>query len=620
MTPRSIAVVPFGARSSDPRAGAWGRQIARRLVDRFAGHPDLELKPVFLIAMPQDSWSAGGAGYLVFGSTPDPALAAQYGASLGATHALVGVLRAEGPDREIEATLVDVKAKAVLATMKHSIPDAALHQAEPALAAWLAGALGADVPAAPDPAANEPAYAAVLEAMDDEVNATLLATSDPSGAAQARVRAAARYLDAVRADPGSAVAEERLLVIAAESLERGDEASFVEPLEDLSAIVPGSWRAHYLLGELRRVTGNANGAVVALEHADSLHPLRDADSIRLAELYVDAGAEATARARLRRIKPDSADYAHAQDVLGVLAAQSGDLAGAHAAFERAASSGTHDGAIFARLAQVQTAQGDTAGAAATFERAAGHADPSWELSAAHAAWLHVNGDLERAVDRYREAVANGSPVNVRLGLARALVASGQRDAAAGELEGLLRDERVGEIAAHGRRLLFGLRRHDLEEKLETAGRAAVSGSEDGLLAARSDAEAVVAAQPDLWEAHFALGLIARRTGDAVAAETHLKRVLELWPDQPDALHELGVALLMAERTNEALGLLDQASQLRPQDAGYLADAGFAQLRSGNLKGARERLVLASELDATDPITQAYLQELARVESAVGRPN
>ena len=66
--------------------------------------------------------------------------------------------------------------------------------------------------------------------------------------------------------------------------------------------------------------------------------------------------------------------------------------------------------------------------------------------------------------------------------------------------------------------------------------------------------------------------------------------------------------------------LYQASQLRPQDAGYLADAGFAQLRSGNLKGARERLVLASELDATDPITQAYLEELARVESAVGRPN
>ena len=620
MTPRSIAVVPFGARSSDLRAGAWGRQIARRLVDRFVGHPDLELKPVFLVAMPQDGWTAGEAGYLVFGSTPDVALAAQYGASLGATHTLVGILRVAGVDRAIETTLVDVQAKSALATMTHAIREGRLHQAEPALAAWLAGALGAQAPGGPEPAANEAAYAAILEGMDEEVNATLLATSDPRSAAEAQGRAAGRYLDAVRADPGSAVAQERLLVIAAESLERGDEATFVEPLEDLSALVPGSWRAHYLLGELRRVTGNANGAVVALEHADSLHPLRDADSIRLAELYVDAGAEAIAQARLRRIKPDSLDYARAQDVLGVLAAQRGDLAGAHAAFERAVSAGTRDGAIFARLAQVQAAQGDSAGATATFERAAGQVDPSWELSAAHAAWLHERGQLGDAAGRYREAIALGSPVEVRLGLARALVASGERDLAAAELELLLDEARTGEIAANARRLRFGLRRRDLEETLERAGRSAMSGTEGALASARADLAAVAAAEPDLWEAHFALGLIARRTGEPLAAEAHFKRVLELWPDQPDTLHELGVSLLMAERTNEALRLLDQASQLRPEDAGYLADAGFAQLRAGNLTAARERLVQASELDAADPITQAYLQELARVESAVGRPN
>jgi len=617
VTPRTVAVVPFGARSSDPRAGAWGRQIARRLVERFAGHPTLELKPVFLVAMPE---TAGGAGYLVFGSTPDAALAAQYGASLGATHALVGVVSGGDNERRLEVTLVDVAARRPVGSFASPYPDGTLHEAEPALASWLARALDTTVPPGGLPAANEAAYTALLEGMDEEVNATLLAASDSAGAAAARGRAAARYLDAVRADQGSTVAEERLLVIAAESMERGDEAAFVELLEDLSSIVPGSWRAHYLLGELRRVTGNANGAVVALEHADSLHPLRDADSIRLAELYLDAGAEATARSRLRRIRPESEDYARAQDILGVLSAQSGDLAGARAAFERAVSSDTRDGAIFARLAQVQAAQGDTAGASATFERAAGTADPSWELSAAHAAWLHGTGDLTRAVERYRESVAHGSPADVRLGLARALVASGQRDDAAAELDGLLRDEQVGAVASHARRLLFGLRRRDLEEQLERAGRAAVSGNDDGLGAARSDVEAIVVAEPELWEAHFALGLIARRSGDPAAAELQFRRVLELWPDQPDALHELGVALLMAERTNEALRLLDQASRLRPQDPGYLADAGFAQLRAGNLKAARERLALANELDATDPITKAYLEELARVETAVGRPN
>jgi len=561
-TRRSVAVVPFGARSEDPRAGAWGRQIARRLVDRFADDPALDLKPVFLVAMgdqPSD------AGYLVFGSTPGPALAAQYGASLGTTHALVGVLRADGADRALEATLVDVAAKRGIATLAYQIGPGALAGAEPALAEWLATALGTDAPPAVPPMA-EPGYAALLEGMDEEVNATLLSASDARAAGEARLRAAARYLDALRADRAATPAEERLLVLAAESLERGDEATFVEPLETLTELASRSWRGHYLLGELRRLTGDPSGAVVAFEHSDALHPLRDADSIRLAELYIDAGAPSSARSRLRRVKPESPDFAHAQDVIGVLAVQRGDLAEAVAAFERALDAGSRDGATLARLAHVLAATGDA-----------------------------------------------------RLGLARALISSGDRGAAASELETLLGTAATGETAANARRLLLGLRRHDLEEQLEHAGQVAVAGPDAALPSAVAELEKVVAAEPALWEAHFALGLIARRRGDAAAAERAFARVLELWPDQPDALHELGVALLMAERTGDAVPLLDAAARLRPEDAGYLADAGFAQLRAGNLSAARERLALATELDADDPITKAYLRELARVETA-GRPN
>jgi len=578
---RSVAVVPFGARSADPRAGAWGRQIARRLVDAFTDHPALDLKPVFLVTMGEQP---SDAGYLVFGSTPDPALAAQYGASLGTTHALIGVLRADGADRVLDATLVDVAAKRALATLAHPIAPGALSGAEPALARWLASALDTEPPTAGREMA-EPAYAALLEGMDEEVNATLLSASDARAAGGARGRAAARYLDALRVDPSAAPAEERLLVLAAESLERSDEAAFVEPLETLTELVPRSWRGHYLLGELRRLAGDANGAVVAFEHSDALHPLRDADSIRLAELYLDAGAPSSARSRLRRIKPGSAEYAHAQDVMGVLALQRGDLDEAAAAFERALDAGSRDGPTLARLAHV----------------------------------LAAKGDVARAIERFRESLALAESGDARLGLARALVTSGEPDAAAAELETLLRTATVGETAANARRLLLGLRRHDLEEQLERAGQVAVAGPDEALPSATAELDTIVAAEPALWEAHFARGLIARRRGDAASAERAFARVLELWPDQPDALHELGVALLMAERTTDAVPLLDAAAKLRPEDAGYIADAGFAQLRAGNLSAARERLALASELDADDPITKAYLLELARVETA-GRPN
>lgn len=578
-----VAVVPFGSRAADPRGGAWARQIARRVVDRLTHEPALELLPVFLVAVPDDREQAG---YLVLGSTPDSKLAASYATSLGATHALVGTYEEDG-GRGVAVELVDAGG-AQVARQRIALPAGELAKAEPLLARWLANALGVELNGDPDalPAASEAAYAALLEGMDEEINETVLRKSSAGQADEAAERARQRYLAAVEADPACTVALERLLVRAAESLEQGDLAPHLESLERLVEIDPRSWRAQYLLGELRAASGNTNGAIVALEHSHALRPLPDADVVRLAELYVASDALGPAGSHLRRIARDSAEYGRAQGLVGAIAAQRGDLAAATAAFERAIESGAADGTTYA----------------------------------AYATLLHGRGDISGAIARYREAVARGAPPAMRLGFARALVASDDRPAAAAELEALLRDEASGEAASHARRLLFGIQRPVLERDLEAAGRAAVEGDETRLAEAHAVFERVLAAEPDLWEAHFGAGLVARRGGDAEAAERAFRRVLELWPEQPDALHELGVALLMGERTNEAVRALERAASLRPGDAGYLADAGFAQLRAGNLSAARLRLERASGIDEQDPITRAYLAELARVEALAGRTN
>lgn len=552
MTRTLVAVVPFGARGGDPsRGGSWARQIARRLVDRFADHPEVALQPVFLVALPEGE---GGRSSLVFGSTPDPALAAQYGRSLGAEHALVGVWREDAGSRALQATLVDVATARAGATLTHPVADGELPGVEAALARWLAEALGVDPPGglATAPAANEAAYAALLEGAEDEVSRTLLRESDPAGAAAALDRALARYLAAARADPESTAAEERLLVLAAESLEGHDEARHIAALAQLTAIRPRSWRAHYLLGELRQTSGDAPGAIVALEHSDALHALSDRDALRLAELYLDANAPESAAARLRRIPTTSGEYPLAQGAFGLIAWQKGDHQAATAAFKR--------------------------------------------------------------------ALAAGGPPALRLDLARASILAGDREAATAELEHLLRESAPGPERAQALRLRFGLRHPDLEQLLEVAGRAVVEGDGAALADAQLGLEQVRDAEPDLWEAHFGLGLVARRRGDAPRAEAAFRRVLELWPDQADALHELGVALLSGDRATDAVRVLEAASLARPQDPGYLADAGLAQLRSGNLALARERLERARELDADDPMTNAYLAELARLEAATRRPS
>ncbi|MBU6422653.1 MAG: hypothetical protein KGQ88_01310, partial [Chloroflexi bacterium] len=165
-----VAVVPFGAvvdGEGAGTAGQWARQIARRVVDRFAGHDRLELRPVFLVAMPE---AASDAGYLVFGSTPDPALAAEYARSLEASFVLTGTYREVGGRRSLDASLVDVASGEAASTFARDVARGELHRAEPALAAWLASSLGADPPPGVErpAAANEEAYASILEGMDHE--------------------------------------------------------------------------------------------------------------------------------------------------------------------------------------------------------------------------------------------------------------------------------------------------------------------------------------------------------------------------------------------------------------------------------------------------------------------
>lgn len=578
-----VAVVPFGARGATPQAGAIARQIARRLVDRFAGETSLELRPVFLVAMPEAS---SEAGYLVFGSSPEPDLAAQYATSSGATHALTATYR-DAPSRVLEVALVEAATKSAT-RVTLALPEGALQRAEGELATWLVRTLGLEANAdlSAPPTANENAYIALLEGMDEEVNATLLRPSDPTNARESLRRALARFIDAARADPTSDAPEERLLVVAAESLERGEVTDEVRALEELVTIRPRAWRAHYILGQLRAEGGDLNGAIVATEHAHSLKPLTDADVVRLAELYANAGAPAPALAHLKRVRHSSPAYGAAQELLAIISLQRGDLEVGRAAFDRAVSAGT----------------------------------TSWELHASFGAAVHSRGELDEAIAHYVDALSAGGPPVVRLNLARVFLAKGDHAAALRELDALLTSEQSGEVAMHATRLRFGIREPELERELERAGKAALSGDPATLDPARVVFERALAKEPALWEAHFGLGIVERQRGDAKAAQSAFRRVLELLPDQPDALHELGVALLMANDFTEALDALDHAAALRPDEPAYVADAGFAHLRAGDLVNARTRLERAARLDANDPITKSYLGELARVESEGPKPS
>ena len=298
--------MPFGAFAEDAkeRAGAWARQLARRIVDRFGGVQGIEVRPVFLVAMPK---ADAEPGYLVFGSAPDAALAAEYARSLQATHALTGTYH-EAAGRRIHVVLVDATGT-VVGTHDREIAAGELHFAEAAVARWLASSLGVEIGpgAVAPPTENEIAYGSLLEGMDAEIDATLMRESDAHASGSALTRAAAAYAAAARADATSRLIEERILVLAATAIEHDQQQLVLPALETLAETRPRSWRVHYLLGEVRRTSGDANGAIVAFEHSDALRKLRPQDVLTLAQLYIASGAGAVAASRLRRVIDSDAD-------------------------------------------------------------------------------------------------------------------------------------------------------------------------------------------------------------------------------------------------------------------------------------------------------------------------
>ena len=92
-------------------------------------------------------------------------------------------------------------------------------------------------------------------------------------------------------------------------------------------------------------------------------------------------------------------------------------------------------------------------------------------------------------------------------------------------------------------------------------------------------------------------------------ETDLRRVITLRPDDAQAYNALGYTLAdRTDRLTEAVGLLDKALSLAPNDPFILDSVGWAQFRTGNLMRAQEYLERAFKM-RPDPEIAAHLGEV-----------
>ena len=119
----------------------------------------------------------------------------------------------------------------------------------------------------------------------------------------------------------------------------------------------------------------------------------------------------------------------------------------------------------------------------------------------------------------------------------------------------------------------------------------------------------LADHPDAPDLIYDLAMVAEKLNRVDEAEARLKHLVELKPDDAQALNALGYTLVdRTPRTNEGYALIERAHKLSPEDPFILDSMGWALYRLGRLDEAEKYLQRALD-DRPDPEIAAHLGEV-----------
>jgi tetratricopeptide (TPR) repeat protein len=123
---------------------------------------------------------------------------------------------------------------------------------------------------------------------------------------------------------------------------------------------------------------------------------------------------------------------------------------------------------------------------------------------------------------------------------------------------------------------------------------------------------VVQINPQNWAAMWQMGKIHQRLGDRERCLQWFARAHLVNPQQHDVAREASIAAMELGRAAEAVRYCERAVQIQPDNPGLLANLGLALLLAGKPADAQARLHLAHSRNPTDPITADLLHIVQEV--------
>jgi tetratricopeptide (TPR) repeat protein len=167
----------------------------------------------------------------------------------------------------------------------------------------------------------------------------------------------------------------------------------------------------------------------------------------------------------------------------------------------------------------------------------------------------------------------------------------------------------GDIAA-ARAYLEGLKPESAERRVELAQAEAQLLRDAGdYKGAYAILVAALERQADSVDLLYDVAMVAEKLDRIDEVESRLKRLIELKPDNAQALNALGYTLVdRTPRTAEGLKLIEKALQIAPDDPFILDSMGWANYRLGKLDDS-EKFLRRAFGDQADPEIAAHLGEV-----------
>jgi tetratricopeptide (TPR) repeat protein len=383
-----------------------------------------------------------------------------------------------------------------------------------------------------------------------------------------------------------------------------DKTVVYKLITDLAKPYPGLPEAHYAVALAGYNTGLTDVAILAastheIDKALELKPAWERAVLVKADILAKSSPDNAIR-YLSAFLADAPASRAAGGALAQLYVEQKRYAEARAVFQRLLDADPSDGDLKNAVASISVQMKDypTAERLFTELKSAGFGEPG-VVTFYLAEIAEETRRYDDAIARYRDVTEGDRAWAAKLRIAAVMGKQGKM--------------------AEARRYLAALEPDGAEEQLQAKqAEAQLLQDAHDYQGAYNLLNAALARDPDSTELLYDVAMIAEKLDRLEEVESRLKRVIELKPDNAQALNALGYTLVdRTARAAEGLKLIEKAHELSPEDPFILDSMGWAHFRLGNFEES-EKYLRRALTERPDPEIAAHLGEVLWAKGDRGR--